>query len=152
MSNVNTLMSLSNPVFKAYCFYSAILVVKMLLMSLLTGRQRFRKLVFSNPEDTKRMKNAKIKFDDPDVERVRRAHLNDIENIPLFFVSAWLYLMTNPPAVLAINLYRVYTLARIVHTIVYAVFVVPQPARAIAWGTGYAITAFMLLNTIFIFF
>lgn len=108
--------------------------------------------VFSSPEDTKFLKNSKVKYDDVDVERVRRAHLNDIENIPLFFVSAWLYLLTNPPVMLAVNLFRVYTLARIVHTVVYAVFVVPQPARAIAWGIGYAITAFMLLNTVFILF
>lgn len=39
------LLSFDNPVFKAYGFYVSILVLKMLAMAALTGRQRFKKLV-----------------------------------------------------------------------------------------------------------
>ena len=97
------------------------------------------------------MKNAKVKYDDPDVERVRRAHMNDLENIPMFIVTAWLFLLTDPPVNLAINLFRVFTCARILHTIVYAVVVVPQPARAISWGVGYFITIYMVFHSLFYF-
>lgn len=39
------LLTLENNVFKAYLFWSAILVLKMLFMSLLTGFMRFRTMV-----------------------------------------------------------------------------------------------------------
>lgn len=39
------LLTLENNVFKAYLFWSAILVLKMLFMSLLTGLMRFRTMV-----------------------------------------------------------------------------------------------------------
>lgn len=45
MAPVVELLSRNNPVFSAYVFYSTILILKMLAMSALTGRQRFRKKV-----------------------------------------------------------------------------------------------------------
>lgn len=107
--------------------------------------------MFSSPEDAKKIKNAKVKYDDPDVERVRRAHLNDLENIPAFSVAAWLFLLTDPPVLFAINLFRVFTLARILHTFVYAIVVIPQPARGISWGVGYGITIYMFVHALFHF-
>ncbi len=38
-------MDISKEVFGAFAFYAAIVTVKMVLMSLATARQRFRKLV-----------------------------------------------------------------------------------------------------------
>jgi glutathione S-transferase len=55
---------------------------------------------------------------DEDVERVRRAHLNDLENIPAFLISGLFYVMTNPNVNLALWLFRIAVLARIGHTIV----------------------------------
>lgn len=40
-------MSLDNPVFTCYLFYVSLLIVKLLVMSTLTGLQRFRKQVNS---------------------------------------------------------------------------------------------------------
>ncbi|CAF1272265.1 unnamed protein product [Adineta steineri] len=73
--------TLSNTVFRSFLFYAVASVLKMMLMSLLTSRQRFRKKAFANPEDIKPGKEKKIQptTSDPDVERVRRNHLNDIE-------------------------------------------------------------------------
>nr|BAN20983.1 microsomal glutathione s-transferase [Riptortus pedestris] len=140
---LSDLMSLDNAVFRAYLFYSAVLILKMLLMAPLTARWRYAKKIFISPEDTKLAKGGKSGIQDPDIERVRRAHLNDLENIPIFFVAAFGYLMTNPAPFIAIMLMRLFTLARIAHTIVYAVIVIPQPARAIAWFLGYFITIYM---------
>jgi len=141
------LLSRSNPVFSAYVFYCTILVLKMLAMAPLTGRQRFRKKVFSNPEDIGAFK-GKVKFDDPDVERVRRGHLNDLENILPFITIALFYTLTNPTAFVAVNLFRVYTVARILHTFVYTVVVMPQPSRALAFTVGYAIKIYMAVQVI----
>lgn len=86
------------------------------------------------------------------VECIRfRAHLNDLENITLFFVVAYIYLHTNPSEFLALNLIRVYTAARFIHTFVYAIVVIPQPARAFSWGAGYLITGYMAVKSILYF-
>ncbi|XP_968617.1 microsomal glutathione S-transferase 1 [Tribolium castaneum] len=137
---------LESPVFRAYLFYSAILVVKMMIMSPMTGMMRFRYKAFANPEDGASLK-VKPRTDD-NVERVRRAHLNDLENISLFFVIGFIYVLTNPAVAWATLLFRIYTAARFMHTLVYAIFVVPQPARALAWVTGFVITGYMALTSI----
>lgn len=41
-ANFEDLVSIDNPVFRSYAFWSLILVVKMLLMAPLTGRMRFK--------------------------------------------------------------------------------------------------------------
>lgn len=58
------------------------------------------------------------------------------------------YVLTNPAVTLATLLFKVVAIARIVHTIVYTVVVIPQPARALAWFVPYAITAYMAVKTI----
>uniref|UniRef100_A0A1Y9IW41 Microsomal glutathione S-transferase 1 n=1 Tax=Anopheles minimus TaxID=112268 RepID=A0A1Y9IW41_9DIPT len=145
------LQNINDEVFRTYIFWAAVLVVKMLAMSLLTGRQRFRKKAFANPEDLPPKKGATPKFDDPDVERVRRAHRNDLENILPFFTVGLLYMLTNPEPFIAINLFRAVAVARIVHTLVYAVVVIPQPARGLSWGIAYGATAYMAVKTALFF-
>ncbi|XP_001863047.2 microsomal glutathione S-transferase 1 [Culex quinquefasciatus] len=140
--------NINEDVYKAYVFWSTVLVVKMLLMSILTGMQRFRKKAFVNPEDIATMPKLKLKTDDPDVERVRRAHQNDLENILPYFVLAFFYILTNPVPAIAVNIFRAVAGARIMHTLVYAVVVIPQPARAIAWAIPYAASFYMAFQTL----
>ncbi|XP_017870990.1 PREDICTED: microsomal glutathione S-transferase 1 isoform X2 [Drosophila arizonae] len=136
------LLTLDNPVFCCYLFWATVLVVKMLLMSLLTALQRFRYKVFPNEEDLF-FKNIEVQFDDPHVERVRRAHRNDMENILPYFIMALIYVCTNPNPLVACNLFRVAAIARIVHTLVYALYPVPQPSRILAFATMLLITFYM---------
>ena len=58
-------------------------------------------------------------MDDPDVERVRRAHLNDLENIVPFLLLCPLYLTTGPSVCLAATLIRGFAAGRILHTVGY---------------------------------
>ncbi|KRF94040.1 microsomal glutathione S-transferase 1 isoform X1 [Drosophila mojavensis] len=141
------LISLENEVFRCYIGWTALLVLKMFPMSLFTGLMRFITLTFANPEDLMSPK-LKVKFDDPNVERVRRAHRNDLENILPFFAIGLLYTLTNPSAFLAINLFRAVGISRIVHTLVYAVVVVPQPARALSFFVALIATAYMAFQVI----
>ncbi|CAH1116791.1 unnamed protein product [Phaedon cochleariae] len=143
---VPDLVSLQNPVFRSYLFYCSILVIKMMGMAILTSVQRYKNKAFVNPEDVKSLK-IKPKTDE-NVERVRRAHLNDLENIPIFFVSAFLYMMTSPTEYMAKTLFFAFTVARIVHSIVYAVVIIPQPARGLSFGIGFLITGYMALTTL----
>ncbi|XP_059619262.1 microsomal glutathione S-transferase 1-like [Phlebotomus argentipes] len=150
MATFTELLSYDNDVFRAYVFWSTILIVKTLSMSFLTARQRFKNKVFANPEDAGPQK-AKVKYDDPDVERVRRAHRNDLENVFPFILVAFFYVLTNPEAYLAINLFRAAVISRIVHTLVYAVWVIPQPARGLAFFVCLGSTLFMAFKTIVFF-
>lgn len=136
-------MSLSNPVFRSYLFCISILVLKVLLSVLLIARQRFKKRIFISPEDKVLAPGAKVGIEDPDIERCRRAHRNDLENIPFFITAAFVYLVSNPNPWLAQTLFLVYTASRVVYTVVYAIVVFPQPTRAIVWGVGYSIVIYM---------
>ncbi|XP_011191725.1 microsomal glutathione S-transferase 1 isoform X2 [Zeugodacus cucurbitae] len=135
-------LTLDNPVFCCFLFWASVLVIKMLLMSLLTALQRFRNKVFPNQEDLF-FKDIEVEFNDPHVERVRRAHRNDMENILPYFTMALLYICTNPDPTVACILFRVVAVARILHTLVYAFYPVPQPSRIIAFGVAFAITIYM---------
>lgn len=61
-------------------------------------------------------------------------------------VTGLVYVLIDPPASLALPLYQVAAICRITHTIVYAVWVVPQPARAIAWAVPWVITGYMAVQ------
>lgn len=139
--------TLSDPLFAGYCFYAAVLALKMLVMSPLTARFRLSKGIFSNPEDTKLHPKGHVTLADPDVERVRRAHRNDLENIPVFLFMAPLYLMTSPSHAVALIMFRVFTLARILHTVVY-LCQVRQPARGLCFFVGMVVNVFMCVQVI----
>ena len=66
---------------------------------------------------------------------ISRSHLNDIENILPFLGLIWLYCSTSPAAFTALLVCRVFTAARVAHTISYLGHV-PQPVRGLAWGVG----------------
>lgn len=57
------------------------------------------------------------------------AHRNDLENILPGFLLGFLFVLTNPSPLSAALLFKVGALARIIHTVVYSVFPIPQPAR-----------------------
>ncbi|KAK7590438.1 hypothetical protein V9T40_002051 [Parthenolecanium corni] len=123
------LLNLYNPILRAFLFYASILIGKTMIMSPLTARWRFKKRVFISPEDAV-LRGTRVGYDDEDIERIRRAHRNDIENIPMFLATGFIYILTDPHPFVAINLFRLYTVCRITHTYVYAIKVYPQPIRA----------------------
>lgn len=75
--------------------------------------------------------------------RSYRAHRNDLENVVPLIITGFVYVLTDPSAERAIQLYQAAAMCRIAHTLVYAVYVVPQPARAIAWFVPWVITGHM---------
>ena len=138
---MSALYVLTNSVFRNFIFYSVASLLKMMVMSLLTTRQRFRKNVtitykkmqknhpscfskaFVNPEDIRPDKRKIIQptTSDPDVERVRRNHLNDIENIIPFVLIGFFYVASNPNPVAAVWHFRLFFFSRLVHTFAYQV-------------------------------
>jgi len=141
MSAAN-LFTLSNPVFSNYAFYGAVVLVKMFGMSTLTAVKRIANGIFANPEDVRAFGSKKVIFDNEGVERVRRNHLNDLENIPAFLLIGLLYVATNPTPNIALWHFRVFAIARILHTFFYQ-FAIPQPTRALSFFVGWAACASM---------
>ncbi|NP_001165930.1 microsomal gluathione S-transferase 1 [Nasonia vitripennis] len=132
---------------RIFGFWTGVLTLKLLAMSILTARMRFKKKVFANHEDAKMLPKARVAYDDEDVERVRRSHLNDLENILPWVAITYVYLGTNPSTFLAGLLIRGFVLARVGHTLSYAVYP-KQPFRGISFGIGLAITVFEAVSTI----
>merc|ERR1712137_783142 len=101
----------------------------MFFVAFFTAVRRFQTKAFANPED----RGRKAQRVDDRVERVRRVHLNDLENIPAFVMAGFLFLNTNPSASAAYYFY-VFTAARVLHTISYLLAL--QPFRAIFYFVG----------------
>ncbi|XP_025111854.1 microsomal glutathione S-transferase 1-like isoform X3 [Pomacea canaliculata] len=143
--------SLDNPVFKAFISYGVVVVVKTMAMSVLTTRQRFAHKAFVNPEDTASMKDkegGRLKVTAHDaVERVRRCHLNDLENVIPFFLIGLLYVSTSPDLSTALLHFRVFTGARLFHSVAY-LLPLPQPSRALGFFAGYVTTLSMAYRAI----
>lgn len=79
------------------------------------------------------------------------AHRNDLENIVPIALIWFLYVLTNPLPDVAVNLFRVTVAFRLWHTLVYAIYPIPQPARGIGWVVPYIIMLYMAVQTMVTF-
>lgn len=62
----------------------------------------------------------------------------------MLIILVWfLYILTDPIPDVAINLFRVQVAFRLWHTLVYAVYPIPQPARMIGFAVPYFIMLYM---------
>jgi uncharacterized MAPEG superfamily protein len=85
-----TILSLENPVFQTYLIAAAIMILKLML-------QPWNEYV----------------------DRSRRINLNDLESIPGFLAAGFLFVLVNPPVLLAQVLIWAYVGARAAHFIAY---------------------------------
>ncbi|XP_053575117.1 microsomal glutathione S-transferase 1 [Bombina bombina] len=151
MAGLNKLIE--SDVFRAYATYATIVLLKMMLMSLVTAYYRLTRKVFANREDAAvHSKGGDVKKflrTDEDVERVRRCHLNDLENIVPFIGVGLVYSLTNPDLFTALLHFRIFAGARILHSFAYLI-PLPQPGRGLSWLIGYGVTismAYSILST-----
>jgi len=144
---LSQLFTLSNPVFASYAFYGSIATLKLLAMGPLTSVKRMTLGVFANPEDAKAFGAKKTILDNDSVERVRRNHLNDLENIPAFLFLGLLYVAIQPNPSTALWHFRAFVISRILHTLAYQV-PIPQPSRALMYGIGVATCVSMAVQII----
>ncbi|XP_029600344.1 microsomal glutathione S-transferase 1 [Salmo trutta] len=137
---------IDSEVFLAFSTYATIVVLKMMLMSPMTGYFRLTRKAFANQEDTSLVSSTEDKKKmvrvDPDVERVRRCHQNDLENIIPFVVIGLLYTLTGPDLSTALLHFRVFVGSRLFHTVAY-VLPLRQPSRAVAFLIGLVTTSSM---------
>ncbi len=140
--------SLQNPVFATYVVAACLMILKAVAMSWLTVvRMMGANGGFRNPEDMKKTPlnpnpNANQTAPNESVERIRRIHLNDLENIPFFLVAGLLYVTTQPDLVLAQWLFYGYVASRALHFLAYITAQIHE-IRATCWTVGSLILIYM---------
>jgi uncharacterized MAPEG superfamily protein len=125
------------PELKLYAICSAVLTLQMLFLGALTAATRARHNGYLSPEDGKVSRANATHIDGaehPDTARVLRAHRNLLESLPLFFALGGIYLATGAPATGATVCFLGFTVARLLHMIVYLKAI--QPWRTIFYALG----------------
>ncbi|HEY8123315.1 MAG TPA: MAPEG family protein [Myxococcota bacterium] len=135
-------MAFSTLAFKLWGLAVLALALKMLVLASLTSRQRILKRVFASPEDYATQGIEAKRERDGDVERYRRAHRNDLENILPFFVVGAIYAATGPSDLAAWLCLPGFALARVLHTVFYLRGAMPH--RTLAYAYGYFATLWMI--------
>ena len=147
------ILSFDDPRFATYAIAAALMILKTVGMAWLTVlRMTQVKGGYRSPEDLRRTAlnpdpNPDQLKPDERVERIRRIHMNDLENVPFFLVSGLLFVLAEPPLLLAQVLLYGYVVTRLAH---FAAYYTAQThdVRATLWTIGSLILVFMTLWTL----
>lgn len=134
-------LSVRDPLFATYVIAACVMILKAIAMSWLTvARMMQAKGGFRSPEDLRKTPlnpNPDPKQLEPNesVDRIRRIHQNDLENIPFFLAAGFLFVLSNPPLLVAQWLLYGYVVSRLLH---FAAYVTAQThdMRANLWTVG----------------
>jgi len=142
------LLTLSNPVFQVYAVAAALMVLKIMGQGWMTV---FRMLKsnsgLASPEDlqkgliNKTPDPSQLAFNDY-VDRSRRLHRNDLENIPAFLAIGLLFVTVDPGLWLARGLMYGFVAARLAHFAAYATRQAHE-IRATFYSVGSMIVIYM---------
>jgi len=123
------------PAFQPLILVSTLLALKMGAVAFMTALARARSKVVVNPEDVPVNPGSHPEPQDaPATLRAKRAHLNDVENIPAFLVLALIFTLTGCSATAGWAYFGTYFVARTLHTTFYLRAV--QPWRTAAFALG----------------
>ena len=146
-------LSLHDPLFATYVIAATLMILKAVSMSWLTVVRMMQvRGGFRSPEDLRKTPlnpdpHARQLEPDERVERIRRIHQNDLENLPFFLVAGFLYVLTEPPLLLAQVLLYGYVASRLLHFAAYAT-ARTHDTRATLWTIGSLILVFMTCRTL----
>ena len=147
-------LSLANPVFATYALCAALGVLKIVAQGWDTARLLVKHNAgYASPEDLRR--GALNPHPDPGtqlapheaVERSRRMHRNDLENIPAFLAAGLLFVLVDPPLWLAQVTFYGFVLARVAHAFAYAT-AQNHEVRATFYTIGSLMTAYMAAHVV----
>ena len=123
------------PAFPPLALFSVLLVLKMGAVGFVTANTRRKSGVVVNPEDAKLNPGTHPEaLEAPATLRVKRAHTNDLENIPGFLVLATLFTLAGGSAAAGWGYFGAYFAVRTLHTICYLNAL--QPWRTAAFFAG----------------
>jgi len=135
------LLSLENPVLYTYMIAASIMLLKLVLQPWMTVvRMTKVRAGFRSPEDAKRSpynpdpNPAQLEVNEY-VDRSRRINLNDLENIPAFLIAGFLFVLVDPPLLLAQILLWTFVVSRLIHFVAYATAQL-HDIRAFCWTWG----------------
>lgn len=143
-------LSYSNPVFAAYAVAAGLMILKMIAMAWLTVVRMMQvNGGYRAPEDAQRTAlnpSPRPGQTDPDerVDRIRRIHQNDLENVPAFLVAGLLFVLTAPPLWVAQVVFYGYVASRLLHFWAYAT-ARTHDLRATFWTLGVLLVMGMAL-------
>lgn len=119
-------LTLENPIFVTYMIAAALMILKIMAQGWMTVYRMLKSNSgLASPEDlqvgliNKNPHPSQLEANDY-VERSRRMHRNDLENIPAFLVCGILFVMTGPSYFLANILMIGFVASRLAHTLAYA--------------------------------
>lgn len=148
-----TYLNLENPVFAAYVIVSALLVLKVMGQGWMTVYRIMKSHSgLASPEDVqhgllnKAPHPSQIEVNDY-VDRSRRMHRNDLENIPAFWAVGLLFVAVGPALWLAQVLMYGFLAARLAHFWAYATKQTHE-VRATFYTIGSLIVIYMALHVI----
>jgi glutathione S-transferase len=126
MTIESAVLSLENPVFHTYALAAAVMILKLMLQPWITV-QRMMKVHagYRSPEDARKTPlnpspvEGQLEINEY-VDRSRRMNLNDLESIPGFLAAGFLFVLVDPPLLLAQILIWTYVAARAAHFVAYA--------------------------------
>jgi len=121
-----TALNMENPVFITYLIAASIMVLKVMGQGWMTVYRMLRSDTgLASPEDlqvgliNRNPRPEQLEMNDY-VDRSRRMHRNDLENIPAFLASGLLFVIAGPSLLLANMLMYGFVVARLAHTAAYA--------------------------------
>jgi len=135
------------PVLQLFALCCAVLVVTLYALGFFTAKKRADRKAVINPEDVKVNSGAQIvDAEHPDVQRIKRAHLNALENAVPFFVIGFLYTLTEPSMTMASVLFLTFVGIRLFHAIFY--LSAKQPFRTASFAVGAIVNLVMVVQVI----
>ena len=147
------MFELSNPVFATYAIAASLGVLKIMGQGWMTVYRMMKiKGGYASPEDGKAGRynpNPRPGQTDVDdyVDRSRRMHRNDLENIPAFLAIGLLFVVVAPPLWLAQVLMYGFVLMRALHAWAYAT-AQSHETRSIFYTVGSIIVIYMAIHVI----
>lgn len=129
------ILGLGLPAFQPLALFSALLILKMGAVAFITANTRRKSGIVVNPEDTKVNPGTHPEAQEaPATLRAKRAHQNDVENIPGFLFLSLLYTLEGGSSTGGWVYFGFYFAMRTLHTLFY--FNEAQPWRTIAFALG----------------
>ena len=143
---------IQNPLFPIYSACAVILAFNLVILAGLTAANRSKAGGILNPEDAKLNQKGKL-VDSPEADpaaRFVRAHRNALENIPLFLITSFVYILVAPSFTVAASMLGVFTAARWLHSLVYLAG--KQPWRTMFFGIGQLTQVALLIHWLIVVF
>jgi uncharacterized MAPEG superfamily protein len=143
-------MTNQNPAFVAYALACCALILNQLVLWMMSGGVRGKSKTAVNPEDLLSIAKGSAlvsgNSEPPEVARVMRVHANGQANIlPFLFLGA-LFVQVGGPAGEAQLLFGVFTIARVLYSIIYMAG--KQPWRTILFFIGLATTLALIVEVL----